>query len=76
MTGSSRRDHAEERWWLEREVAQLRRAVGELGEVRRDALAQAVGARYWGPGRFGHALREAVRRRAIGKRGLGRYGPA
>jgi hypothetical protein len=37
----------------------LARALEERGEITRDDLGRAVGARYWGPGRFGVALREA-----------------
>ena len=33
----------------------------EHGELRREELARRVGARYWGPGRFRAALREALR---------------
>jgi hypothetical protein len=76
MTHSSSRDRDDDRFWLEREVELLRRAVADRGDLPRGQLADAVGARYWGPGRFGRALREAVRRRAVGKRGRGRYGPA
>ena len=45
---------------LDREIEILRRALDDLGASGRDELAQAVGARYWGPGRFRSALREAV----------------
>jgi hypothetical protein len=75
MTGSSRHDQAEERWSLDREVDALQRAVAARGEVGRSELAEAVDARDWGPGRFRSALREAVRRRALGRYGRGRYGP-
>jgi hypothetical protein len=76
MTSSSGRDRDDERSWLDREVATLQQAVRDRGAVRRSELADAVGARYWGPGRFGRALREAVRRHAVGRQGRGRYGPA
>ena len=45
---------------LDREIAIIGRALDDRGPIRRDLLANAVGARYWGPGRFGRALREAV----------------
>ncbi len=45
---------------LDREIETIARAVDEHGPTRRDELAQLVGARYWGPGRFSTALREAV----------------
>jgi hypothetical protein len=35
-------------------------ALDERGPTDRDKLAELVGARYWGPGRFRAALREAV----------------
>jgi hypothetical protein len=46
--------------WLDREIELIGRALVEGGEARRDELARRVGARYWGPGRFRVALREAV----------------
>jgi MFS family permease len=46
--------------WLDREVEIISRALQEDGELRRDELARRIGARYWGPGRFRLALREAV----------------
>jgi MFS family permease len=45
---------------LDREIEIIGRALVDRGAIRRDELAKAVGARYWGPGRFGRALREAV----------------
>ncbi|HEX6388491.1 MAG TPA: MFS transporter [Solirubrobacteraceae bacterium] len=45
---------------LDREIEIIGRALDDRGPIRRDELAKAVGARYWGPGRFGRALREAV----------------
>ena len=46
--------------WLDREVEMIERALADHGELARDELARRVGARYWGPGRFRGALREAV----------------
>jgi hypothetical protein len=43
-----------------REVQRIELALGEHGTVERRELAQLVGARFWGPGRFPAALREAV----------------
>jgi hypothetical protein len=43
------------------EIGQVARAVAELGPVSPTDLAEAVGARYWEPGRFEEALRLAVR---------------
>ena len=45
---------------LEREVDAIARALDEHGATGRRDLARLVGARYWGPGRFGAALQEAV----------------
>jgi hypothetical protein len=41
-------------------VDRIGRAVDEHGVTDRDELARLVGARYWGPGRFSTALREAA----------------
>jgi MFS family permease len=51
--------------WLDREVDVITRALSEHGELGRDELARRVGARYWGPGRFRAALREAVGEGAV-----------
>jgi hypothetical protein len=75
MPSSSRRDLEEEDWWLDREVDMLERALRERGELSRDALGDAVERRYWGPGRFARAVREALRRRAIATSRRRRYGP-
>ncbi|HEX3802201.1 MAG TPA: MFS transporter [Solirubrobacteraceae bacterium] len=45
---------------LDREIDVIGRALDEHGATERADLARLVGARYWGPGRFGAALREAV----------------
>jgi MFS family permease len=45
---------------FEREVAAIERALVEHGSVDRRRLAGLVGARFWGPGRYGAALRAAV----------------
>jgi hypothetical protein len=42
----------------------------------RAELARAVGARFWGPGRFQGALREAVRTGHAQRLGRTRFGPA
>ncbi len=44
----------------EREVAMIDRALRERGSADRRELGRRVGARYWGPGRYRAALREAV----------------
>jgi hypothetical protein len=45
---------------LDREIEVIARALDEHGATERRELARLVGARYWGPGRFRTALREAV----------------
>ena len=45
---------------LSREIGRIESALAEHGPTERRQLARAVGARYWGPGRFSAALREAV----------------
>ena len=45
---------------LDDEVDAIAGALEEHGTLERAALAQHVGARRWGPGRFSAALREAV----------------
>jgi hypothetical protein len=45
---------------LDTEIAAIARALDERGATSRDDLAGAVGARYWGPGRFRVALRAAL----------------
>jgi len=44
---------------LDREIASIARALDERGPTDRDDLADVLGARFWGPGRFRAALREA-----------------
>ncbi len=45
---------------LDREIDSIAQALDRLGTADRDRLAEEVGARYWGPGRFPAAVREAV----------------
>jgi hypothetical protein len=45
---------------LDQEIERIGRTVDEHGVTDRDELARLVGARYWGPGRFSEALREAA----------------
>ena len=47
---------------LQREIDRIVGALADKGGLDRDALAQAVGARSWGPGRLSAALREALDR--------------
>ena len=61
---------------LDREVRAISRALDDQGEMTRDELALAVGARYWGPGRFRSALREAVADGAARRSARNRLAPA
>lgn len=45
---------------LDSEIRAIEKALDEHGATERHELAQMVGARYWGPGVFRDALREAV----------------
>ena len=60
---------------LDREIEVIARALDEHGTIDRDALATAVGARYWGPGRFRAALREAVEEGRARRAGRTTYAP-
>jgi MFS family permease len=46
---------------LERQIEAIERTLEQQGPIARRRLAELVGARYWGPGRFGLALGEALR---------------
>jgi MFS family permease len=61
---------------LAREVAAIEAALGENGPIDRRQLARLVGARFWGPGRFAAALREAVESGRARRLGRTRFGPA
>jgi hypothetical protein len=72
---SSSRDIEEDDRYLKREVEMLERAVADQGELPRRELGRAVGCKYWGPGRFGRALKVAVREGRITHPRRGVYGP-
>jgi len=61
---------------VEHEVEAIERALREHGEATRRELARRVGARYWGPGRFRMALRQAGRERRVKLLGRGHYASA
>jgi MFS family permease len=62
---------------FEREVEAISQVVAERdGGVDRRELARLVGARFWGPGRFGSALHAAVRDGRVRRVARNRYGPA
>ena len=60
MLGTASRWTTEADLALDREVNAIAQALNEHGTTGRQRLAELVGARYWGPGRFRAALREAV----------------
>jgi MFS family permease len=45
---------------LDNEIQTIQRALEEHGTTERRELARLVGARYWGPGVFSAAMREAI----------------
>jgi hypothetical protein len=75
LSSSSRPDADEDTHYLEREIDMLERAVREKGELPRRELGRLVGCRYWGPGRFGRALRAGVRQGRLARPRRGVYGP-
>jgi hypothetical protein len=60
----------------EREIEILARALQEHGSANRRELARRVGGRYWGPGRFQGALREAVLEGRVKRVARDEYAPA
>jgi hypothetical protein len=56
------------------EVEQIARAVADVGATTARGVSYLVGARYWGPGRFRRALREAEREGRIRRIGRGPMG--
>jgi hypothetical protein len=71
----SSRDAEEEAWWLGRELSLITNLLEAEGELRRAEIGERVGCRYWGPLRFGGALRAGVRRGSFHKVGRRRYAP-
>ena len=61
---------------LRREVEAIERVLAEREPTERRELANLVGARFWGPGRFGAALREAVESGRVRRVSRNRFGPA
>jgi MFS family permease len=59
---------------LDREVDTIESVLRDGGPLDRDALAQAVHARAWGPGRFRLALREAIAEGKVRPLGGRRFG--
>lgn len=72
---SSSSDIEENDRYLTREIEMLERAVADQGELPRRELGRVVGCKYWGPGRFGRALKVAVRQGRLAHPRRGTYGP-
>jgi hypothetical protein len=61
---------------LDAEIETIARAVEDQGPIPVEELEEAVAAKYWGPGRFRGALREAIREERVQRVSRGRVGPA
>ncbi|MHB1555489.1 MAG: MFS transporter [Acidimicrobiales bacterium] len=61
---------------LDSEIRAIEKALDEHGATERHELAQMVGARYWGPGVFRDALREAVIEGTVRRTSRSIYEPA
>ena len=61
---------------FEREVSAIERVLADREPTERRELARLVGARFWGPGRFAAALREAVESGRARRVARNRFGPA
>ncbi len=59
----------------DREIDAIARVLSEDGPLRRDQIAQKVGARRWGPGRFQAALVEALDEGRAERISRSTYGP-
>ncbi|MBV9338472.1 MAG: hypothetical protein JO262_11560 [Solirubrobacterales bacterium] len=66
----------EDRYWLDREMTLIERALEDKGEMRRSELGELIGCKYWGPGRFARALKAASEQGRIKHSGFGRYAPS
>jgi hypothetical protein len=75
LSSSSRGDDDEDAYYLAREIDTLERAVRDNGQVSRRELGRLVACRYWGPGRFGRALRAGVRDGRLSHPRRGVFGP-
>jgi MFS family permease len=61
---------------LDREVDLIVAALRDRGAANRKELGRRVGARFWGPGRFSAALREAVAEGRARRLARGQFGPS
>jgi len=58
-----------------REVAIIEQALKEHGSANRRELSRRVGSRYWGPGRFRAAPREAIAEDRVKRLRRDQYAP-
>jgi hypothetical protein len=61
---------------LDAEVSMIENALQDRGSANRNELSRRVGGRYWGPGRFREALRQAVAEGRAKRLSRGEYAPA
>jgi MFS family permease len=61
---------------LDSEVSIITNALREKGSANRRELSRRVGGRYWGPGRFNEALRQAVSQGRAKRLSGGEFAPA
>jgi MFS family permease len=76
MLGTAVRTRQASPTLLDREIDSIAAAVEEAGTIRSSELAQRVGARRWGPGRFQNALAAALDEGRIQRVGRARFAPA
>jgi hypothetical protein len=76
LSSSSPPEADEDAYYLEREIDMLERALRDKGQLPRRELGRLVGCKYWGPGRFGRALRAGVRQGRFRRPRRGVYAPA
>lgn len=60
---------------LDEEIESIARALADRGALSVTELFETVGGRYWGPGRFRRALREALAEGRAERLARSRYGP-
>jgi MFS family permease len=75
MVGTAMRSRQASPSVLDREVDAIAATLEQAGPLAREAIARRVGARRWGPGRFGDALAEAQSAGRIRRLSRSRYGP-
>jgi hypothetical protein len=68
-------DEDENRFWLDRELSLIERALEDKGEMKRADLGRLLGCKYWGPRRFANALKAGVEQGRFRRVGFGRYAP-